>query len=74
MTGDTTNELNNSDIKKYSNTQSFLDDYKSVLKNHLKHIYEDVKDSDTGNIGSNEFALLLANYLISQIDLDTLIV
>ena len=68
------NELENSNTTKYSTTQSFLDDYTSVLKNHLKHIYEDVKDSDKGNIGSNEFALLLATHLISQIDVDTLIV
>jgi len=68
------NELENSTTNKYSSSQAFLDDYALVLKQYLKHIYEDVKDSDKGNIGSNEFALQLATYLISQIDTDTLIV
>lgn len=68
------NELENSNKTKYSTTQSFLDAYKLVLESNLKHIYEDVKDGDKGNIGSNEFALLLATYLIFQIDVDTLIV
>ncbi|APB99712.1 hypothetical protein A4F89_10380 [Polynucleobacter asymbioticus] len=68
------NELENSTTNIYTSSQAFLDAYASILKKYLKHIYEDVKESDKGNIGSDEFASLLATYLISKIDVNTLVV
>jgi hypothetical protein len=68
------NEFGNSSTSQFANAQTFLDAYVLVLKKHLLHIYEEVKDSDARNIGADEFSTMLATYLISKIDIDTLIV
>ena len=68
------NELENLASNTYTNSQAFLDAYASTLKKHLTHIYEDVRGSDKENMGCDEFASLLAAFLISKIDVDTLIV
>ena len=67
------NEFENLHTNKFTNAKTFLNAYASELAKHLQHIYVDVKDSDTENVGEIKFSTLLATYLISQIEIDTLI-
>lgn len=68
------NELENSTTNQFQTAQAFLDAYKLVLRKNLLHIYEDVKDRDANNVGKDEFASMLSDYLISKINATTLIV
>ena len=68
------NELENSTPNQFQTAQAFLDAYKLALSKNLLHIYKDVKDKDENNVGKDEFASMLATYLISKINVTTLIV